>query len=647
MKLQLTQILILLLFIQSAYSQTKTFTISRKDLEVNTCTLDNEANAYYMFEKGYSYIDIEGNFDLMTEYEAKIKILNSEAFDKANVTITLYNSNKSSEDVIELVARTYNLENGKAEYVELKQEHVYRERINDHYTNVKFTLPNLKPGSVIYYKYKIRSPFKFNFNNWRFQDDIPKEYSEFSTKIPAVFKYKVKLVGDLDLESHKSDVQFDCIDYPRIKADCEKNTYIMKDIPAFYEEDFMLSKENYLSQIEFELVSTQWLDGTTYYTKEWKNVDKDLKSNHSIGLELKRASQFKKLLPEAIVSQKKSLTKAKAIYYHLQDHLSWNGNYRIFDDYSTKKVYEKRTGSLVELNAVLLNSLLSQGFDAYPFLLSTRKNGIPTKLFPVVSEFNYVVVKLDLDGKSYLLDVSSKHEKFGDIPFKCLNMFGRVFDFKNGSYWFDIIPQDKLKETKIVNYTFVNDTVKTQIKANANAYYNKSKKIAIKKSVPNFLSYYEKDGVLKITDYSFENIDDPEQPFVESIEAIRVPEVIGNKIFFNPFILNNFDKNPFNLKERRYPVNFGILRSYKNTYIVNIPESYQVTSLPSSKVVKTYDNAVVAKLDIKEVQNKITITFNIDILKNEFSANQYSNLKKIFSEIITIQENSIITLEKK
>ena len=74
-------------------------------------------------------------------------------------------------------------------------------------------------------------------------------------------------------------------------------------------------------------------------------------------------------------------------------------------------------------------------------LLATRKRGLPKKTHPVMNDFNYLVAKVDIDGETYLLDATDKYMPFGMLPFRCLNYYGRVMDFDNESYWYDILPE--------------------------------------------------------------------------------------------------------------------------------------------------------------------------------------------------------------
>lgn len=90
-------------------------------------------------------------------------------------------------------------------------------------------------------------------------------------------------------------------------APCAAYYYGMKDIPGFKSEDYMLSKQNYLSRIIFDLESVSELvkytiggkgeiikEKVTNYTKTWKDADKTLKNDflNYQSSNLKSASPF-------------------------------------------------------------------------------------------------------------------------------------------------------------------------------------------------------------------------------------------------------------------------------------------------------------------------------------------------------------------
>lgn len=637
--------LLILLISNFTISQTLNFGISKRDLEITSCPIDSSANAYYMLERGESSIETGGAFNLIHEYEAKVKIINSEGFKHASVEIILFNNGKLFEKLVSISARTHYLENGKAENLKVEKDQIFTEKIDENYTRINFTFPKVSEGCVLHYRYKIRSPFKFNFTNWRFQESIPKLYSQFQSNIPAVYRYRTKLMGLVELKSHTSRLERNCINYQQIKADCAIDTYIMENIPAFRSEDYMLSKENYIAQIEYELESIDWIDGRTDYTKNWKDVDKEIRTAYSIGRESKKENFFKKNLPETITDQQYGLDKAKNIYYYFLKKLQWNENHTIFRDFDVKKSYQNKGGNLAEIHTVLLNALKSQGFKANTLLLSTRENGLVTKLFPVISEFNYALVKLDFEGESYLLDLTNKFQKFGNFPFKCLNKYGRVIDFEKGSYWYDIKSKENRMVNKELNYSMNEEIIsgKAKIKTKGISTNTKRNNLYFK---DKYISFLEDDNQISISSLSSENHENLEEELIEIIDFEIETELVGNAIYFNPFLFSEFKINPFNLKERNYPVDFGVKHYYNTQIRFEIPKNYTAVIDFKNQIIKTDDNSVIISYDLKEENEQIIITERIQVLNTIVKAHHYDRLKEIFNSIIENRANANIVLKR-
>ena len=72
-----------------------------------------------------------------------------------------------------LKAYTYNLIDGKIDEVKLKKDGVFKEEISKYFDQNKITMPNIKEGSIIEYKYTVTSPFFSNVDEFVFQYDIP------------------------------------------------------------------------------------------------------------------------------------------------------------------------------------------------------------------------------------------------------------------------------------------------------------------------------------------------------------------------------------------------------------------------------------------------------------------------------------------
>ena len=110
--------------------------------------------------------------------ECRIKILNDEGYKWATDVITTYDGNKIEEKVTQLKGYTYNLVNGKLERTKLSKESIFTDKVNDKYTKTKFTMPDVKEGSLIEFSYEITSNYMLVLPEWKFQRSIPVERSE-------------------------------------------------------------------------------------------------------------------------------------------------------------------------------------------------------------------------------------------------------------------------------------------------------------------------------------------------------------------------------------------------------------------------------------------------------------------------------------
>ena len=94
---------------------------------------------------------------------------------------------------------TYNLVNGKVEKTKIKSDGEFTEQVNKYWGRKKISLPNVKEGSIIEFEYILESPRIGVFKDWKFQDGIPVNYSQFETIVPEYFDYKAFQKGSFYL----------------------------------------------------------------------------------------------------------------------------------------------------------------------------------------------------------------------------------------------------------------------------------------------------------------------------------------------------------------------------------------------------------------------------------------------------------------
>jgi hypothetical protein len=648
-------VLLLLLFPLLGIEAQMPDTFGKVSVQEKKMTLyekDPTAYAVVLYERGDNYFKIVDNrILLIKEYHSKIKLLSEKGFDVGTISISLRRSGTSAEKLTKIRAVTHNGEN---QYNVLPNE-IFEKDINEYRSEKSFTFPKLQKGSILEYSYTITSPFIYNFRGWDFQTYIPKIYSEFNASIPGNYEYNRALIGSLKLDINEAKIQKECfhVDGFVNSADCEVVKYAMKDIPAFRaENDFMLSEQNYISRLDFELSQYHRFDGTTdKYTQSWEDVDKEFRSSADIGRQLTKSGYFEKNVPEKLLSEGDDLTRAKNIFAFIKDRFTWNGDYGIYDKTRVKEAFEEKKGNVSEINMSLINLLNAANIKANLLLMSTRSQGLPKKTHPVMSDFNYAVVKAEIDGKDYLLDATDKFNPFGMIPFRVLNHYGRVMDFNTESYWYDIKPEqeNQYQIRALLKFNIEENKGEGIIDIVTLGYDAVDKNRALEEySEENYLDALEKvmSGTLKITSYEFNKARSDEKKVSERI-GFEMEKVLQDEmVYINPFFIRFFNENPFLMEDRTYPIDFGYPRNYKYQINISLPEGYQVEQLPEDQIVKLGENLAVLKFYHQQDGGQIGIFFDLALNNSYIAAEDYGALKNLFKHVTDIQKNSLVVLKK-
>lgn len=620
--------------------------VTQAELEMTTYEKDTTANAVVLYEHGSSkFIEKGSSIVLQTTYYKKVKIFNADGYNNATVKIKLYYNDRSKAYANKIRGVTHN----GAQITELKKSGVFKTQLSDRYNQTSFTLPNVHDGSVIEYYYIVETPFLFRLKGWDFQSSIPKVESVFNAKIPGKFLYNRKMVGSLKLTENKASIKKKCYTItgdPHI-YECEVLRYSMKDIPAFIKEDHMTASKNFRSRIAFELSEYIQFDGyVKKYTSTWESVDKDIKRNDDIGGQLKRASYFENELSPEILNETNYLERAKKVFYFVQNHFHWNDYYWNKKDTNVKKAYKEGVGSVDEINLALINALKAAGIDAELVMLSTRANGVPTKIHPVMADFNYIIAKIKVGNESYFLDATDKNLPFGVLPFRCLNGDARVMDFKKGSYWEKIEPITTTQEKTFMMLTLDDEgTMEGKMRMTHFGYdaIDKRKQIKTKGDEKYIENLEDINENLIIDSYKNTNLNDIEKPLIEEFDLIiEGDDVIGDKFYLYPFIFDRLEENPFKLDYRQYPVDFG--HSWKSDFALTImiPEGFEVETMPKNKSMALPNKKGYFMFSTSIKNQKISLSFKFILNNPYFYSNEYAYLKELFKQMIIIQNEPIV-----
>ncbi len=663
-------LLICFCFSISAYTQDYKFgKISKEELQEKYNPLDSTANATYLYKNrktSFEYIQGDG-FHQVTEVHERIKIYNQEGFDYASKSIYLYKSGGVNEKFTGLKAYTYNIINEKIEEDKLGKEGIFESEMHKYSNQIKFTMPNIKPGSVIEYKYRIDSPFYWNVNDYIFQHDIPIKKLEAKFEAPEYFKFKVNTKGFLAVTS-KNEIKRDKITFTNKSrsngftgpvettynsSDVEFNknisNYNLNNISALKEEPYVNNIDNYRSSVKYELSYTKFPNSLLkLYSTTWEDVVKAIYDSSNFGDELEKTGYYEDEVDAIISNISNPMKRAALIFDFVKSKVKWNGYYGKYANDGVKKAFKDHVGNTAEINLMLTSMLRYAGLSAYPVLISTRDNGVP--LFPTREGYNYVISYVKFPEGSILLDATNKYSVPNVLPFRTLNWQGRVIAEQGGSTLIDLYPAEK-SENKISMMATLDENGNLEggyrsVKTNHRALSFREEYIGVDED--DFLEKLEnKYGGLEISDYAVENENDLSEPIQESYKFIKESQadIIGDKLYFSPMFFLSTDENPFKLDKREFPVDFGYPSSVSFRIIIKLPEGYKIDSMPEPGAFMMPDNLGLFKYNISGNNKMIQLSIESEINQSIIIPSYYDSLKAYFSKLVE-KENEQIVLSR-
>ncbi|HLS37944.1 MAG TPA: DUF3857 domain-containing protein [Sphingobacterium bovisgrunnientis] len=618
--------------------------VTAGNFNITSENLDSNAVAVVLLETGKTHLDISDRDHALRvyhRYKARIKILSQEGFDQANFTLPLYSFGKNFEYTEEVTGKTYNLENGRITETLLERKNIITENKSEFLKLTKFTLPNIKVGSIIEIEYYIVSPDIFNFRSWEFQTDIPKIRSEYNVRIPSMSNYNVTLKGALKLENTKTNRETGCIVVMGQRLDCSNITYTMNNIPAFKEEAYMLAPKNYISAINFELVEMANPNGgVDKYTKAWKDVDIELMTDKSFGGQLKKVDFIKQKLDPKILAVTDNYQRASEVHRWISKNIRLNNVYGKYSQHGIEDALESKSGNVGDINLALIAAFNAAELEAYPVIISTRNNGLPHDLHPVLSNFNYIIAAVKLNDEFVLVDATDPLIGFGQLPLHCINGRGRIIYSRKSSEWIELTN----KEISITEYSFKGKLdLDGKLKGTLFIVSNGLDALQKRKEILNFPSieeyaenFDEKQSHLQILSSKVENVDNPDNMLSEEYEVeINVASPLKNgHVQFNPIFISRINKNPFNLDERNYDVDLGAKDTEKHFIEIELPEGLTFKQAPKRVNMALPENSARYQYISNINENKLTVTQQLMLNKAIYTSEEYFGLKELFSRII-------------
>lgn len=636
--------LLLIFFSQIAQSQIKEITfgeIPREDLEMAEYAPDLSADAVMLENHASTSMRVNDRILVVTDCHIRIKIINTDGLEYANVELPYGNDDK----LVGLKAAAYNLEDGEIVQTQVDKKSLYYENTSRYRNTLRFSVPNVRPGTVIEYKYTLESPDYFSLYTFAFQEMIPVRRCNFRIEIPGYFEYKFVTGGDYKNIIYRSDEKR--VLFGRTTVEGYIGTWIGNNIPAYRDEPFSTGSDDYYSHIGFELSK---INIPGYYFEDvsptYPKLSEKLLNRSDFGEYIAKNSVVRKKAEEIRAQGGSETDILRRIYSYVSDYMMWNGYPDFTSSASMAKIYGDARGNAADLNLMLLSMLRIAGIQADPVIMSTRDNGLVNPLFAIISRFNYVIVAAAADGKSWLVDATDPVRPFNMLPRECLNGQGWLVNSFGGS-WVDLTNgehhgEDIKVEMKLDEKGGLSGTA-TKVYESYDAW--QVRKFCSLQGEEAYRDFTQSEKTnWKINGLELENLKELEEPVIERI-SLSIPdaaEAAGTVMYINPVIDGREESNEYYAEERISVIDLACPAKKKYSCTIIIPDGWTVAELPQSVNLRMDGGGAGFTYNISVDGRNIKLDSEISFSIVRYIPDRYDTIRNFWSAIIRKQAEVVI-----
>jgi hypothetical protein len=605
-----------------------------------------EASALILSDRGRGKIIVEGSeYFIEFDRNVRIKILNSQGFEYADIEIPYY-----IEDKLQRVqVSVYNLVNGEVVETKVDSKEFLADKSNKFTKTLRVAVPNVGVGSIIEYQYRIVSKYISEFEPWTFQYEIPVRSSEYIAEYFGFFDYKASMKGDTQKIS-RSTSKKDAYIFGQSTTELT-HRWVGNYIPSFKSEPFITGKTNFLTKLEFELTGfNSSSSGYKILTPTYGELSKSVLDRKDFGNAIQNSRFLKKTTERLIANCDSDFAKLLEIHKHVSNKVLWDGTNSYSASNTLSKIYRVERGNSADVNLILISMLRHAGLDVNPVILSTRNNGTLHPIIAMLRKFNYVVAHVTINGKSYLVDATDPLLPFNMLPFYALNGQGRLISLSD-SRWVDLLNNEKNVSLYKADVEIDSNGILTGKVEGSFAGYDayKLRKFVKMESLKGYNDYICANlPNWEISNLELRNVENINEFLSESFnfKTKGGSQLTSNGLLINPFLFVRSQENPFSSEDRKFPIDYGCPQQV--TYVLNlkIPEGFVVDELPASLSLQIPNNGGSFFFKCEQIDNQISVQSRTNINQVNFKPEDGKILREFYAQIIRKQAELIVLKRK-
>lgn len=593
--------------------------------------------------KLYSNTDVQFDFmvdDFWVVYRVKerVKVLKPEGASAADVTIVFYDPQGSSngDRISGVKGSAYNLEDGKVVRSKLTGDLKSKERVDKYYSQVKFSIPNVKVGTVIEYEFQRQSPYIYTISDWDAQCAMPVFFTEYTITIPEWFNFNTAMHGRATITGSRKDDTYKVV-LPDGLLTCTSTVHHFegKELPAVKDDDYIWCIDDFMTKVEHDLRSISITGG--YYKNfqsTWEDIDKMMMGDEDFGKYFNMDNPLAKEQADLKLDGLTAKEKTEKLRDLLLAYYTWDQNYGLYG-ISARKLQKEGTANSGTLNFALMSMLRDAGITACPVVLSRRSKGRLPYAHPSVAALNTMVLAVAdaADSTVFYVDAAAKGYPVGTLTANELVDRGRMLNKGGNARWVDL---RDCCDGKVITLATATITPEGQLQGKYNAVYHG---IAaghyrdVYRDVTDSVAYVEHFATsnnVEIESFELKGIDSNSDEVREDLTFSRSLNTDDEHIYINPFLFIDAT-NPFKAETRDLPVEFMYNTMNRHTIQLTLPEGYVVEELPSSFTLVMPNEDMNARMRVRQSGNTLVINYNFSRKTLLYDTDNYSYLRDFWA----------------
>ena len=637
------------------------------DFEAKNFVADSGAAAVVLCDYGTSrFASPAGELRVIHDRVVRIKILKKAGYDYATVEVPLYHHDEATEKLSNLRGFTYvRGADGKIAKTKLDEAGVFVEKRTDRVSVQKFTLPAVQEGAVVEYAYTITSSMLSDYPGWTFQRDIPTRWSEYRYSFPMAYRYKLIYHGYVPLATNEESTGSVALLLTRrsefgagagievgstgISMNTEQHRLVVRNAPAVRAEPYITTLDDYLTRVTCELAGMQWPN--EFYrdlADSWPKKNALLLHHEEFGQVLEHAGFLGEAVRPAVQANPDPVARAAAVRTLVLHAVKYDGSSRLLTSGSLKHTWEQHRGNSADVNLLLIAALRQAGLTAQPVLLSTRPHGYVSQEYPLLDQFNYVLALVELPGgKDLLLDATEPLLTAETLPPRCLNKIGHTVPAEGEGRWVSLTPNLRYVHYQEVKMTLdAQGSVSSQAREDFGGYAGlaareKLAELGEKKFVAELADQHPN---WEMPSYKFAGATDLGQPLSISYTLRQAAESNGtaDELYIKPLATFGEGSNPFQLVERSFPVDFGMLRQEITSLTLTLPAGY-IVELPKPVLLALPDQGGRYLYAVSSpTPGTVQFLSRLTLDKPVYSAQEYHALRELYRQMLAKQAEALV-----